>query len=499
MRAFTRILAIGILLISCSDSITNLEFDPGDPSGSTCDDPGRVVLDPPSLGLVMGAADRVTVHVGCDYDLPAGTSVGWTVLDQDIASFYPKLSEPIGTRIVQPQAPGRTLVVAEVAGRRDSVSVFVPDTVSMGPVADLGAGGLSSCAVTEGGDAYCWGIAPPLMSSPNDPAVGTCMGTPCSPVPVLRDAGVRQVFAGGHHACSLDELGEAVCWGDNSLGRAGSLRGGMLYNPTPVTGGSAFVVLALGTYHSCGLDPQGKAHCWGSSATGRLGNGQRDEYGTGTPPGPVSGGYSFVSLTAGPDQTCGATPGGHIYCWGILGESQNVVAGAERCPSATGKDGTQYYVGCSYVPLRMPVAEWAAGDTLFVQLSGTCARTASGSVFCFETGVGRYVPKTGLSDIATISAGRRHACGLTEAGSAFCWGENGQGQLGDGTRTDSDAPVSVSGDHTFTQIVAGESHSCGLTTDKEVWCWGSSHYGAAGRSILSSALVPEMVRGQEGS
>jgi len=147
----------------------------------------------------------------------------------------------------------------------------------------------------------------------------------------------------------------------------------------------------------------------------------------------------------------------------------------------------------------MPVAEWTTDDTRFVQVSGACARTFSGSVYCFDQNLGRYTPKAGLSAMATISVGTHHGCGLTYSGTALCWGANDVGQLGDGSRTYSEAPVSVSGEHLFTQIAVGEYHTCGLTSDQEAWCWGATHRGQAGSSILDPALVPERIHGQGGS
>ena len=71
-------------------------------------------------------------------------------------------------------------------------------------------------------------------------------------------------------------------------------------------------------------------------------------------------------------------------------------------------------------------------------------------------------------------------------GDAYCWGENFDGQLGDGTRIDRYTPVAVSGALVFHQLTAGYKHTCGVTTDARVFCWGDNKYGQIGDS--STAL-----------
>ncbi|MBI4419465.1 MAG: IPT/TIG domain-containing protein, partial [Gemmatimonadetes bacterium] len=63
-----------------------------------------------------------------------------------------------------------------------------------------------------------------------------------------------------------------------------------------------------------------------------------------------------------------------------------------------------------------------------------------------------------------LAAGGRHSCTLTSSGSAYCWGSNGQGQLGNGSLTNSSTPVAVSGDLTFSALATGFAHTCGLTS-----------------------------------
>ena len=64
-----------------------------------------------------------------------------------------------------------------------------------------------------------------------------------------------------------------------------------------------------------------------------------------------------------------------------------------------------------------------------------------------------------------------HTCALDDGGSAFCWGSNRGGELGDGTTNDSEIPVPVAGDLTFSQIITGHGFqfagfTCGLATER---------------------------------
>ena len=63
-------------------------------------------------------------------------------------------------------------------------------------------------------------------------------------------------------------------------------------------------------------------------------------------------------------------------------------------------------------------------------------------------------------------------------GTAYCWGFNGQGQLGDGTNRL--VPVAVSGGRTYTALVAGGQHTCGLVSGGTAYCWGENYYGQLG-------------------
>jgi alpha-tubulin suppressor-like RCC1 family protein len=93
---------------------------------------------------------------------------------------------------------------------------------------------------------------------------------------------------------------------------------------------------------------------------------------------------------------------------------------------------------------------------------------------------------------ATLAAGVRFTCSLTEAGGVACWGVNNYGQLGDGTTTTRIIPAPVSGlPSGVVAVAAGYSHACALTKSGAVKCWGT---GSLGNGTTFS-LTPVDVQG----
>lgn len=94
---------------------------------------------------------------------------------------------------------------------------------------------------------------------------------------------------------------------------------------------------------------------------------------------------------------------------------------------------------------------------------------------------------------ATVSVGEMHSCGVTTAGKAYCWGANGNGQLGDGTATNRTSPVAVVGGLTFSTVSAGRNHTCGTTTGSATYCWGSNDAGQLGDGTTTTRTSPVLV------
>lgn len=84
-------------------------------------------------------------------------------------------------------------------------------------------------------------------------------------------------------------------------------------------------------------------------------------------------------------------------------------------------------------------------------------------------------------------------CALKGDGSAWTWGSNAYGQLGDGTVINKSSPVSVIGEHSFVQVSVGDSHVIALKEDGTAWAWGNNSYYALGIGNTNHQSSPIMI------
>ena len=136
-----------------------------------------------------------------------------------------------------------------------------------------------------------------------------------------------------------------------------------------------------------------------------------------------------------------------------------------------------------------------------------CGITTAGTTYCWGwnpsgefgdgTSTGRASPVAVLGGhtFAEVSAGAGYTCGVTTGGAAYCWGENNTGKVGDGTMTDRWSPVAVLGGLTFAAVSAGTGQSCAVTTGGAAYCWGANDVGELGDGTDTSRLSPVAVVG----
>ncbi|OLC70617.1 MAG: hypothetical protein AUH78_20435 [Gemmatimonadetes bacterium 13_1_40CM_4_69_8] len=86
---------------------------------------------------------------------------------------------------------------------------------------------------------------------------------------------------------------------------------------------------------------------------------------------------------------------------------------------------------------------------------------------------------------ASLTAGTPHSCGVAMGGAAYCWGDGGYGQLGNGSQNNSLVPVPVVGGLAFTSLSARQLHTCGIAADNRAYCWGWNPDGQLGNGSTS--------------
>lgn len=334
-------------------------------------------------------------------------------------------------------------------------------TAAQRPLATTVTAGLDhTCALTRAGSVRCWGY-----NGHDELGDGSGYGANSSlPVAVQGlSSGVTAVSAGGRHTCAV-QRGGALCWGANYSGALGDGTEGRHFGPVRVVGlSSGVAMVAGGIDHSCALTTAGKVKCWGDNEGGEVGDGTTTDRFT---PVDVAGlGSGVEAIAAQFVHSCALTVGGGVKCWGR---------------------------GYGLTPVDIP------GLTSGVKaITPNCALTAAGGVKCWTVFplVVTDVPGLDKNVVALASSGL-HGCALLSLGAVRCWGENDHGQLGDGTKTDRIAPVSVHGLRKGVEALGlGTSYSCAVLRAGGIQCWGGNGVGALGDGTTVDRRRPTDVVG----
>jgi alpha-tubulin suppressor-like RCC1 family protein len=364
----------------------------------------------------------------------------------------------------------------------------VPVSGLAGGVAAITSGFLHTCALMTSGGAECWGFD--VFGQLGDGATSS-RSTPAA-VSGLAHA-VFAVSAGYDQTCAVTTDGGAQCWGSDQYGQLGTGRTFLRPAAEDVAGlTSGVAALAVGSDHGCVVTAAGGVQCWGQNYYGQLGD---HTYSSRATPAGVSGLTSGIAaVTAGGFHSCALTGSGGLQCWGYNGDGELGDATIDTRSSPVGVVG-----------LISGVAAVVAADL------HTCALTSAGGVKCWglngsgQLGDGTTINRSTPVDVMGLTSGvvavavgpaADHSCAVTSAGALKCWGNNNNGQLGDGTTTDRATPVDVIGlTSGVVAAAAGGTHTCVLTTAGGVKCWGNNGAGQLGDGTTTQRLTPVDVIG----
>lgn len=461
-------------------------------------DPPTVTSISPAMGPVTGGT-TVTI-LGTNFvdiasvTIGGNTASGFTVVNStQIFASTPPATHGGGVDVV---------VTSSNHGWGTCGGCFVYHVTSSNN--QITAGWDHTCALTKTGVAYCWGD-----NSHGELGNGTTTNS-STPVPVSGGLHFTSIAAGGWHTCAITDGKDVYCWGLNDAGQLGQGGGAQpVFSSVPIQVPVLQLVTLVSTLnHTCGLADYGAARCWGANTHGELGVGS-----TANSPFPSQpqGIATFASIDAGGYHTCGITAF-TVFCWGLdeSGQLGNGLQGANLyavTPSVALAGGVAVFTGLyhscviggsggSGVTNAGVASCW--GTNLFGGLgvgSGSALDHCSTSPNTGDCSV-RPVSVAGGHYFQTLSLGGYFTCGIDNLGAAWCWGANEAGQLGNGSTTQANFPMAVSGGFTFANITAATTnYACGITTTGVAYCWGKNDLGQLGNGTTTDSSIPVAVSG----
>lgn len=386
------------------------------------------------------------------------------------------------------------------------------------------------CGVIDA-QTWCWGHNDQGQLGDGTGGDGTTAHDSTVPVRVARLAGGLQgkmdkyVAAGNLFACIVTTDDLVYCMGDNVNRTLGDGTTTDRNVPTAVdttTGlaGKTITGITASDAHVCVI-ASGDVYCWGAGGLGRIGNGSTANQSKPTRVstiGTVNGKtVSKIASTPVLRSTCALLSSGQVWCWGNndRGQLGDQSTTDRTSPVAvytggalSGKTAIDIAMGGGY-----QVSATNDNTTPDKTRRGTaCVATSDGGVYCWGANQYGQLGQGSTSLTAQTSAvqvgglltgktvvqvGTAYAtpCALTNTGVMYCWGQNVNGAVGDGTKIDRSTPTAVVVQspglqgHTITSISGGVNRNCAIA-DGSTYCWGLNTDGQIGDGTLITRTVP---------
>jgi alpha-tubulin suppressor-like RCC1 family protein len=294
-------------------------------------------------------------------------------------------------------------------------------------------------------------------------------------------------------ACATLSDGTGRCWGYNWQMELGDGTGLLRNAPVPVAGLSTAKEMSASAGYTCALLVDTTVRCWGFGLVGQLGHG---EFNSSPVPVQVTGLSGATAISTAHRHSCALLGDTTVRCWGDIGFSDPAGPPMSASP--------------------VPVPGLSGVTAIATGTHHNCALLSDGTVRCWglnqygQFGLGHdaqiymHTPGEvpGLSGVTAITAGGLHTCALLADTTVRCWGQNNEGEIGNGTFLNNvvvPAPVlrfpfDQQGLKGVTAISAGDgiggpTHTCALLADTSAVCWGYNANGQLGNRVDANSGI----------
>jgi alpha-tubulin suppressor-like RCC1 family protein len=298
------------------------------------------------------------------------------------------------------------------------------------------------------------------------------------------------IAAGPVQSLAVKGDGTLWAWGNNLEGQVGTGdTSSPVYTPVRVQGLPDIIDAAAGLGHSLALGKDGTVWAWGSNLDGQLGIGN-----TPSPvfvPTRISGLMDVIDISAGPSHSLAVKSDGTVWAWGSNDSGQLGI----------GNTGYPVYNPARVQGLSDIIAVAAGGaHSLALQSDGTVWAWGSNDSEQVHGNLGDpvYDPARvqGLPSMVAIAAGEQYSMALGDDGGVWAWGANLDGQLGIGTTVSPVTPPErVFSLSKVVNIAAGAFHSLAAWQNGDFWAWGNNEEGQIGNGSTTESYQPTAVIG----
>ena len=282
-------------------------------------------------------------------------------------------------------------------------------------------------------------------------------------------------------------------WG--VVGNKGAISQLQLGTPTAIAGIPGRIV-QIATSNSDGYarTSSGAVYGWGVNSYGELGDGQLTPYETKAFKVEFPAGVTITSL-ADPmpfDGALAIDATGHAWAWGLNAADDLCLSGlVEKQPQQLPLSDVTLATGARTHTL------FDSHGTVYSCGSGDAGELGNGSTASAST----PTPVVGLPNgvrVTALTSSWEGSGALLSNGDYYNWGYNAAGQLGNGSTTNSAVPVKVELPDPVTQVFQGGSgaengQTIALLRDRAVWTWGNNDRGQLGTGSRTDSDVPVQV------